>query len=238
MSGVAGRVRLMLGRRRLSAGESSDDGESAALAIDPGGRDRMLPRWLDPSLAAARRPDRSPVVAPDHRAATAPARVPMVFATPGDELGELHHVRYDGVPLLDRPDDLQGWTMDELDAGDEVNVLERAEIWTRVRTPRNLVGWVPCMTLAPGSADPAEDPVDPRGTIDPDVPLVVEEPIALEALLEAVAARLREPPPEAAPASPRRRARKPKAEASPSDAPPTSTRRRPQRPKAMPAEET
>lgn len=241
MSGVAGRVRLMLGRRRLSAGESSDDGESAALAIDPGGRDRMLPRWLDPSLAAARRPDRSPVVAPDHRAATAPARVPMVFATPGDELGELHHVRYDGVPLLDRPDDLQGWTMDELDGGDEVNVLERAEIWTRVRTPRNLVGWVPCMTLAPGSADPAEDPVDPRGTIDPDVPPVVEEPIALEALLEAVAARrlaLREPPPEAAPASPRRRARKPKAEASPADAPPTSTRRRPQRPKAMPAEET
>ena len=240
MSGVAGLVQLMLGRRRLSAEGSSEIDESAAgpqSAVNSRGRDRTLPRWLDPTLVAARRPDRSPAVAPDRRLVTAPARVPIVFVTPGDELGGLHHVRYDGVPLLDRPDDALGRPIQELDGGDEVNVLERAEIWARVRTPDNLFGWVPCMTLAAGSADPAEDP---RAAIDLELPAVVEEPIALEALLEAVAAQrlaIREPPLEAAPAPPRRRTRKPKAEAPPAEAPPTSKRRRPQRPKAMPDQE-
>ncbi len=237
MSGVTGIVQLVLGRRRLSAGES-EVGASAAPAVDAGGRDRTLPRWLDPSVAAARRPDRLPAVPPDRFAAAAPARGPMVFATRGDDLGELHHVRYDGVPLLDRPDDVLGRTMDELDGGDEVTVLERAEIWARVRTPNNLIGWIPGMTLVAASADPAEDA---RATIDRDLPPVDEEPIALEALFAAVAARrlaLRQPPPEATPASPRRRTRKPKAEAPPDGAPPAATRRRPRPPKALPAEET
>ena len=127
----------------------------------PSTRGAAIARFLAgsiPSLAAARRPDRSPAVAPDRRAAAAPVRGPMVFVTLGDELGGLHHVRYDGVPLLDRPDDVLGRPMQELDGGDEVNVLERAEIWARVRTPDNLIGWVPCMTLVAVSADPAEDP--------------------------------------------------------------------------------
>lgn len=240
MSGVAGIVQLMLGRRRLAAGES-EVGESAAPAVDAGSRDRTLPRWLDPSVAAARRPDLRSAVVPDRGAAVAPARDPMVFVTPGDELGGLHYVRYDGVPLLDRPDDVLGWTMLELNGGDEVNVLERAEIWARVRTPNNLVGWIPGMTLAAGSGHPADGLADAPAAGDLDLPAMVEEePIALEALLEAVAARrlaLREPPPQAVPASPRRRTRKPKAEAATAEAPPTSTRRRVQ-PKAMPAEET
>ena len=117
MSGVTGIVQLVLGRRRLSAGES-EVGASAAPAPDAGGRDRTLPRWLDPSVAAARRPDRLPAVPPDRYAVTAPARGPMVFATRGDELGVLHHVRYDGVPLLDRPDDVLCWAIDMLDGQD------------------------------------------------------------------------------------------------------------------------
>ena len=243
MSGVAGLVLLVLGRRRLPARGSSEIDESAAgpqSAVDSRGRDRTLPRWLDPSLAAARRPDRSPAVAPDRRLATAPARVPIVFVTPGDELGGLHHVRYDGVPLLDRPDDVLGRPIQELDGGDEVNVLERAEIWARVRTPDNLFGWVPGMTLSAGSAAPAEEPVDPRAAIDLELPAVVAEPIALEALFEAIATQrlaLREPSLDAAAAPPRRRTRKPKAEAPPAEAPPTSTRRRPQRLKAKPDQE-
>ena len=222
MSGVAGRVLLMLGRGRPSDQES-DAGASAALAVDAAGRDRTLPRWLDPSIAAARSPHRSPTVAPDRRA-PAPPRAPMVFVAPGDELGALHHVRYDGVPLLDRPDDVLGHTMQELDGGDQVDVLERAEIWARVRTPHDLIGWVPGMTLAAVSADPAEGP---GLASDHDLQVAAEEPIALEALFAAVAARrlaLRTPPPEAVPASPRRRTRKPKAEAPP---PPKPRRRKP-----------
>ena len=142
----------------------------------------------------------------------------MVFVTPGDELAGLHHVRYDGVPLLDRPDDVLGRMMQELDGGDEVNVLARAEIWTQVRTPNNLVGWVPSMTLVAVSAAPAEDVPEPPVAIDLDPPAVAEEPIALEALFEAIAAqrmalRLPQPAVEATPTPPRRRSRTPKAEA-------------------------
>jgi hypothetical protein len=144
----------------------------------------------------------------------------MVFVTPGEDLAGLHYVRYDGVPLLDRPDEVLGRTLRELDGGDEVEVLERAEIWAQVRTPNNLTGWVPSMTLADVSAAAAEDGPGPSVVVDLDPPAVEEEPIALEALLEAVAAQrmaLREPQPavETAPTSPRRRARTPKADAPP-----------------------
>ena len=113
----------------------------------------------------------------------------MVFVTPGDELAGLHHVRYDGVPLLDRPDDVLGRMMVELDAGDEVEVVGGAEIWTHVRTPNNLVGWVPSMTLVAVSAAPAEEFPNhlSRSTSIP--PPDAEEPIALEALFEAIAAQ-------------------------------------------------
>lgn len=237
-AGVAGRMFHILGRRRPSDA-SEIEGSSAGLqsAVDPGGRDRSVPRWLDPALAAARRPDRSPAVAPGARAPIARARAPMVFVTPGEDLAGLHHVRYDGVPLLDRPDDVLGRLMQELDGGDEVNVLECAEIWTQVRTPDNLVGWVPSMTLVAVSAVVVEQVPEPPVAIELDAPAVEEEPIALEALFEAIAAQrmaLRVPQPavEATPTSQRRRVRTPKAEA-----PPTPTRRR-QGAKATPAEET
>jgi hypothetical protein len=163
----------------------------------------------------------------------------MVFVTPGEDLAGLHHVRYDGVPLLDRPDDVLGRLMQELDGGDEVNVLARAEIWTQVRTPDNLVGWVPSMTLVAVSASPAEEVPEPPVAIDLDLSATAEEPIALEALFEAIAAQrmaLRTPQPavDTTPPPSRRRPRTPKAPKA--DAPPTPTRQRRQRGKASPEE--
>ena len=239
---VAGLVFLILGRRRTSS-------EVAASAIgqpvDTGGRDRNVPRWLDPAIAAARRPDRSSAVARSAAAAVPRTRPPLVFVTPGGALAGLHYVRYDGVPLLDRPDDVLGRTLQELDGGDEVDVLERAEIWAQVRTPDNLIGWVPSMTLADVSAAAALNRPDPAIALEVDPPAPQEEPIALEALFEAIAAqrmasRAPQPAVEAAPASPPRRSRTPKAEAAePStvDAPPPPTRRR-RAAKATPAEES
>ena len=240
-AGVAGRVFHILGRRRPSdASEVAGSGAGLQSAVDPGGRDRSVPRWLDPALAAARRPDRSPAVATRVRSHVGPVRAPLVFVTPGEELAGLHHVRYDGVPLLDRPDDVLGRLLQELDGGDEVNVLARAEIWTQVRTPDNLVGWVPSMTLVAVSASPAEEIPEPPVAIALDLPAVAEEPIALEALFEAIAAqrmalRLPQPAVEATPTPPRRRSRTPKAESPPTPAP---TRRRRQGTKATPAEES
>ena len=140
------------------------------------------------------------------------------------------------MPLLDRPDDVLGHTLQQLDAeGLQVDVLERAEIWARVRTPHDLIGWVPGMTLAAVSADSAEDP---SLRVTKVFDRAAEEPMALEALFAAVAARrlaLREPEPpvEAAPPSPRRRQRKPNAEAP---LPPKPRRR--QRAKPPRAEDT
>jgi hypothetical protein len=61
-------------------------------------------------------------------------------------------VRYDLVQLLDRPDEALGVPHGELNSGDEVEVLERDAIWTRVQTPGGPAGWVPAMTLAPADA--------------------------------------------------------------------------------------
>ncbi len=234
---------LVVVRRRLSARESpgaAKTGTGSEPAVDAwSGRDRNLPRWLDPSVAAARyKTDRALIAGPAAAVAIAPARVPMAFVTPGDELTERQRVRYDGVPLLDRPDDVLGWLVRELDGGDEVEVLERAEIWAYVRTPTNLVGWVPSMTLAAVSAAAVDNGAHHTVATERDLPAAADEPIALEALLEIVAARRLarrepEPPVEAAPTSPRPRTRKPKAAASPSP-----TRRRRQGANAPQAEET
>jgi hypothetical protein len=239
---------VILGRRRLSARESSEGAEPAngpQPAVDTGsGRDRNLPRWLDPSIAAARfKTDRTTAAGPAAAVAVAPARVPMVFVTPGDALAERQRVRYDGVPLLDRPDDVLGRTLRELDGGDEVEVLERAEIWAHVRTPNNLIGWIPSMTLAAVPAEAAVDEPEVALATEVDPSADADEPIALEVLLEAVAAQRlarREPQPvEAAPKSPRPRVRKPRAEAQPrADAQPPSTPRRRQATKPPRTQET
>ncbi|HLO36621.1 MAG TPA: hypothetical protein VK194_11080, partial [Candidatus Deferrimicrobium sp.] len=131
---VGGLLLVTIARRRTRAAASEAAASDETLSGAPGlgsGRDPNLPRWLDPSVTAARfRPDTTTAV----RAvalATAPPRLPVVFGTPADELAERRRVRYDGVPLLDRPDDVLGRTIGEVDGGDEVELLERGEIWAQ-----------------------------------------------------------------------------------------------------------
>lgn len=77
-------------------------------------------------------------------------------------------VRYDLVQLLDRPDEALAIPQAELDAGDEVEVLELDDIWTRVRTPDGRAGWVPAMTIAPGGAlaEETDSEAPPAAEID------------------------------------------------------------------------
>lgn len=105
----------------------------------------QVPRWLRPSVRAAR-------FESDHIKAPRPDRARLAFATPGDEVAERFVVRYDLVQLLDRPDEALGIPQGELDSGDEVEVLERDDIWTRVQTPTGRAGWIPAMTLASADA--------------------------------------------------------------------------------------
>lgn len=193
---IASLVLLTIARRRLAIAEAAKAAESeTALAGSLGsapGSDRKLPRWLDPSVAAARfRTDTTTAA----RAAAAtiveasPARLPMVFTGPKDGQAERLAVRYDGVPLLDRPDDVLGRTQGELDSGDEVEVLERDEIWSRVRTPNGRSGWVLGMTLSAEAALTSEADQETPAPTEPDPATHADELPSLEAVLEAVAAQ-------------------------------------------------
>jgi hypothetical protein len=143
----------------------------------------QVPRWLRPSVRAARfESDNIKAPRPDRAAR-------LAFATPGDAATERLVVRYDLVQLLDRPDEALGVPHGELNSGDEVEVLERDDIWTRVQTPGGRAGWVPAMTLAPADALVGEPDVE--------MPLVPEsegaegrdDQPALEALLAIAAER-------------------------------------------------
>ena len=169
-------------RRRLPALRRTKPAapEPAANSATPD-EEALLPRWLRPSVRAARVASlKIPGPHPERRA-------PVRFATPVDEAADRLAVRYDRVQLLDRPDDALGMPRGELDTGDEVEVIERDAIWAHVRTPTQRDGWVPAMTLA--AADPladeraaeAEPDVD-RGAAEDDLP-------ALEALLAIAAER-------------------------------------------------
>jgi hypothetical protein len=185
---------VVIARWRLKAGQPSEAAESdAGVSGDPdaaSASDRNLPRWLDPSVVAARfRTDPTPAARAAAAVAIAPSRAPVVFSDPIDELAERMRVRYDGVPLLDRPDDVLGRTVGELDGGDEVEVLERGEIWARVKTPKSAAGWLPSMTLAPVATAAEEADLDAREPIKPEPPMPADDSPTLEALLEIIAAQ-------------------------------------------------
>ena len=192
---IAGLVLVALVRRRVTAAQSSDAAESDALPQSSlgsvAGRNRNLPRWLDPSIAAARfRTDTTTATRTTAPALpTAPTREPIVFGESNADPGERLQVRFDGVPLLDRPDDVLGQTECELEGGDEVEVLDRSEIWARVRTPSGVVGWVPSMTMSAIAPTTAEDAAETPDPIEPEPQSEADEPPALEALLEAIAAQ-------------------------------------------------
>jgi hypothetical protein len=114
----------------------------AAAAIDP---EALMPRWRRPSLIAARRndPSRSGVM----------ERAPMRF-TPdtAPTTAELRIVRYAVVPLLDRPDEVLGFQLMDLLAGDEVQVTESTGPFWEVVCPDGERGWVHRTTLGlPGA---------------------------------------------------------------------------------------
>jgi hypothetical protein len=151
---------LVFGRRRRDEEPPGSDAELAAAAaapysvmpnhlvpayvgVDPGtgGTDLDLPRWRRPSLLAARKSN--PV------AEVADPRPRLLFDPEEPSRGpkERQFVRYRIVKLLDQPDELLGNTVGQLDAGDEVDVLEHRGTYRRVLTPEGRTGWVHKMVL-------------------------------------------------------------------------------------------
>jgi hypothetical protein len=146
--------------------------------------DESVPRWRRPSVAAARYGNgntstiRSGMA--DSLIRTRPTRV---FAEPTEMIGERLIVRY-SVPLLNRPDEAFGRVLQNLGSGDQIEILDRGEIWANVITPTGAAGWVPSATLGPttGRRGGGEDAAPGLGSA---VSPAAVEPPTLEALLEA-----------------------------------------------------
>ena len=109
--------------------------------VDP---EANMPRWRRPSLLEARRSDYS-------RQAPA-ARTPMRFTDDQVYQFDVRTVRYAVVPLLDRPDELQGMRIGDLEAGDEVQVLSTQGAFLDVHCPNGERGFVHRTTLRPRDA--------------------------------------------------------------------------------------
>ncbi len=152
---------LLFGRRRREEEQPGSDAELAAAAgspyrvlpaslvpsyvgVDPGtgGTDIDLPRWRRPSLLAAR--------ASNPAAAVGAPRQCLVF-DPEDVAPtqrERNVIRYRIVKLLDQPDELLGNTVGQLDAGDEVEVIESRGTYRKVLTPEGRTGWIHRMVMS------------------------------------------------------------------------------------------
>jgi hypothetical protein len=141
-----------------------------------------LPRWLRPSVRASRFDAvRDTTPSPGHERLT--------FDGPAEDATERSTVRYDLVPLLDRPDEALGMRHGELDSGDEVEILEREATWVQVRTPTGASGWVPAMTLTSADAFAQELETQMRAAAEIEAGTGQDDQPGLETLLAIAAQR-------------------------------------------------
>src|SRR5207249_3855984 len=139
LSGAAGLFFVALRRRRRDDVTVIVEAP-AALALTAGDdpySETHLPRWRRPSLQAARRRSERGEVEPTWQLAF---REPTLGA-------ERRRVRYRLVRLSDAPDEIRSAEIGQLEANDEVEVLDRYAGFIRVRTPIGTEGWVHRTTL-------------------------------------------------------------------------------------------
>lgn len=110
-------------------------------AVDP---ESLMPRWRRPSLIAARKADPLRLA----RVERPSLRFPV-----GTDSTSRRVVRYAMVALLDRPDEVMGLQLEDLMAGDEVEVLDASGPFWQVVCPDGMTGWVHRTTLGAVSTD-------------------------------------------------------------------------------------
>jgi len=115
-----------------------DEQVMAPPAGEPVDPESNMPRWRRPSLLAARHSDPTRE-APVHR-------MPMTFSDVSAEL-DLRVVRYAVVPVLDRPDEVLGLRITDLESGDEVQVTNTSGAYIEILCPNGDQGWVHRTTL-------------------------------------------------------------------------------------------
>ena len=117
----------------------------SAMAEEETDPEALMPRWRRPSLIAARYADPTRY---DNTNRGAMRFTPNTAPT----TAELRIVRYAVVPLLDRPDEVLGLQINDLVAGDEVQVVESTGQFWQVVCPDGERGWVHRTTLGLPSA--------------------------------------------------------------------------------------
>ena len=109
-----------------------------AKAVDP---EANMPRWRRPSLLEARRADPS--------RQTPSYRLSMKFSDERGQSPDVRVVRYAVVPLLDRPDEILGNRLADLESGDEVLAVGAQGAFVEITCPNGDHGWVHRTTVGP-----------------------------------------------------------------------------------------
>ena len=123
--------------------------------VDP---EANMPRWRRPSLLEARRGD--PSRYPTNRA-------PMRFTDDQIYQFDVRIVRYAVVPLLDKPDEVLGLRIADLESGDEVQVLTAQGAFVEIHCPDGERGWVHRTTLRQRDAVSPAFAAMPESQVDP-----------------------------------------------------------------------
>jgi hypothetical protein len=124
--------------------------------IDP---EANMPRWRRPSLLEARYSD------PTRQAPV--YRQPMSFSDDEARRLDVRVVRYAVVPMLDRPDEVLGHRVCDLEHGDQVQVISASGTFVEVKSAKGDHGWVHRTTISQ-SAPAAHAPTSPYSTADAD----------------------------------------------------------------------
>jgi hypothetical protein len=135
------------------------DAMAPPLSSRPADPEANMPRWRRPSLLEARRSD------PGRQASA--YRLKMRFTDDTANSLDVRVVRYAVVPLLDRPDEVLGVRVGDLESGDEVLPVGAHGAFVEVTCPGGEHGWVHRTTLgtrvtpfAPARATGGPDPDD------------------------------------------------------------------------------
>ena len=104
-------------------------------------QEMSMPRWRRPSLLAARKEDPNRSTRAEFHLTFEQGAVEPVDGR------ERRRIRYRVVRLLDSPDEYTGTEIGALDAGDEVQLLERSGAYWFVLCPDGRQGWVHKMVL-------------------------------------------------------------------------------------------
>ena len=125
---------LLLRRRPdRPMGAGAGGPSSAALGLPGSAReDASIPRWLRPSLQAARAAGWG----------VPPPRAAVRFLGPAAPGVDRREIGYRLVRVADGPDDLKSDEVGRFDRGDQVEVLESKGAFVRVRGADGLEGWV------------------------------------------------------------------------------------------------